>query len=857
MNFKQKFSLLILLLSSFSSSAFLFKGKVLDENKQPLPFTSIYVKSTSLGTTSNTNGEFSIELSPGKYEVIFRYLGYEPLTKIIEIENQNLVETINMKPTIVVLADAIVKKQKEDPALTIMRKTIAMSSFHHKELESYSFKSYMKGNLKVVDIPALLNKALEKQFIKKGQLYVFEYVGNVDFKSPNFFSQKIVATKDNLPPNMKGAVNFKMGKYSIYSPDNSYSPVTKKGAKHYSYEYLGYFVENGQTINRIKVKPKVKNEGYSGVLNIIDNSWYIHSYDFNENEAGMKGNTKALFQPIDDVWVLNNLIMTGNMDNLGIELDFNATVAIKNFKLKKNPKYAKIKPEIIDENVFKEDGKSLKPNFSKPEKLNLKQLNELNKMLLKQEKKEEKNQGNNKFDKDEFYEIDSLASKKDSIFWNIERQVPLTAIEMKGFGQADSIYLANFEKINKKVKKDSLAMTHPNKLKFRQLIVGRTFYFSKQKDPKGVFYKNNFTIGSILEDTRFNAVEGYTIGINRLAFVRNFSSDRSFQLALKPYYSFNRNRLNGTGKMAYSQSNFSLWVEGGRRVYQFNENDPISTFYNEVFSLLGNQHYAKFYEKTFLRFAASSEINSKWKTSTSVLFANRQNLNNIVNQGFIKNENFFESNRILHLNGISSDINSLRRLNWDTKLSFSPKAEKTRYNNKIQIKNTESPKFQLSNTLSFGNTFFGMIDFEAQHTFKLRFLQLYSKVNFGSFYGQGPKSLIDFKHFQGNQLFVASKDAFRDLDYYTFSSDKTYFQTFQRLEPSKFLFSQIPKLKSKGVTEYFFYNFLANPYIRHHEVGYGLGLFQKAVAVEVYSVFSNDKFSKSGFRFILPVNFKK
>jgi hypothetical protein len=850
MNFKQRIALLTLLLSSFSSSAFLFKGKVLDEKQQPLPFTSIYVKNTSLGTTSNTNGEFSIDLALGRYEVVFRYLGYETLTKIIEIKNQDLVETIDMKPTVLVLADAIVKKQKEDPALTIMRKTIAMSVFHYKELASYSFRSYMKGNLKVVDIPALLSKALEKQFFKKNQLYVFEYVGNVVFKSPNSFSQKIVASKDNLPPNLKGSVSFQMGKYEIYSPDNEYSPVTKKGAKHYRYEYLGYFVENGQTINRIKVIPKVKNAGYSGVLNVIDDSWYIHSYDFEEYETGMKSNTKALFQPIDGVWVLNSLVMSGEMDYLGIALDLKATISIKNFILKKDPKYAKIKPEIIDEKLFKEEAKKVNPNFNKPEKTNLKQLSELNRMLLKQEKKELKQLSENIVDKEVLYETDSLASRKDSLFWISERQVPLTAIETKGFQQADSIYLANFEKINKKVKKDSIAKTQSNKFKMVHLISNKTFQFSKQIDEKGVFYKNNFSIGSFIEDTRFNAVEGVDIGINRLGFVRNFSRAKYIEFAIKPYYSINRNLLNGTGSLAYFRPSFNISAEGGRRVVQFNENNPISTLDNEIFSIFGNQHYGKFYEKTFLKLYFSTDFNSKWNASSSVILATRANLNNIVNQGFIRNDIFFESNRIFHANGISSDLNSLKRTNWDTKLSFSPKAQKTLFNNKLQVSNSDSPKIQLSNTLSFGNTFFGMIDLVAQNTFKLRFLRLYSKVNLGSFYAQRPKSLIDFKHFQGNQLFVASKDAFRDLAYYTFSSDKNYFQTFQRLEPNKFLFSQIPNLQSKGVSEYFFYNFLGNPYIHHHEIGYGLGLFQNNFAVEVYSVINNKTYRMTGFRLI-------
>lgn len=46
------------------------------------------------------------------------------------------------------------------------------------------------------------------------------------------------------------------------------------------------------------------------------------------------------------------------------------------------------------------------------------------------------------------YVVDSTSRERDSTFWDIERQVPLTAYEIKGFEQADSIVIANFDEIN-------------------------------------------------------------------------------------------------------------------------------------------------------------------------------------------------------------------------------------------------------------------------------------------------------------------------------------------------------------------------------------------------------------------------
>jgi hypothetical protein len=107
---------LSLIFSSFSAFSFSLKGVVLDEKNEPLPFASIFIKSTSLGTTSNSQGEFLISLQPGKYEVVFRYLGYESVTKTIEIKNNDVVENVTLKPSVILLADAVVGKSKEDPA---------------------------------------------------------------------------------------------------------------------------------------------------------------------------------------------------------------------------------------------------------------------------------------------------------------------------------------------------------------------------------------------------------------------------------------------------------------------------------------------------------------------------------------------------------------------------------------------------------------------------------------------------------------------------------------------------------------------------------------------------------------------
>ena len=66
------------------------QGRVLSQN-EGLPFVSVYLKNTNLGTTTDDNGNFKIaNVTSGKHEIIASFVGYRSEKKIIDItENLN------------------------------------------------------------------------------------------------------------------------------------------------------------------------------------------------------------------------------------------------------------------------------------------------------------------------------------------------------------------------------------------------------------------------------------------------------------------------------------------------------------------------------------------------------------------------------------------------------------------------------------------------------------------------------------------------------------------------------------------------------------------------------------------------
>lgn len=64
-----------------ATAQFTVTGVVLDAaNREPLGAASVFCQNTTLGTTTNKQGEFSLELKSGGYDLIFTYTGYQTQT---------------------------------------------------------------------------------------------------------------------------------------------------------------------------------------------------------------------------------------------------------------------------------------------------------------------------------------------------------------------------------------------------------------------------------------------------------------------------------------------------------------------------------------------------------------------------------------------------------------------------------------------------------------------------------------------------------------------------------------------------------------------------------------------------------
>ena len=142
------FTLLILSNSTFGQLV----GKVSDKQGNPIPFASVYIESSTAGTTTNNNGNYSLEIKKkGTYTVVYQFLGYETQKKEINFSGYTKLNIILLEEQISL--EEIQINSKENPADIIIQKTIKNKKLIKSQLSKHTVNFYSRGILKINKAP--------------------------------------------------------------------------------------------------------------------------------------------------------------------------------------------------------------------------------------------------------------------------------------------------------------------------------------------------------------------------------------------------------------------------------------------------------------------------------------------------------------------------------------------------------------------------------------------------------------------------------------------------------------------------------------------------------------------------------
>lgn len=258
------FLYLVLLCQSLlcQDSTVAISGVINDDNGRPLPFASIRIVGTQIGTVSNPEGEYQISLSYGIYRLKFSYVGYETQTRTVDLKQAERLDVV-LTQNAVQLAEVIV--DGEDPAYPIIRETIKRKRKMQVQTASYNAKMYTK-----------------ESYGNDTLLFLISEAYSTIYKAENEVQKEVVVHRrqsSNIPDQLQVAlVGSFLNLYGDRVTDRGYtfvSPIADDAFDHYQYRLINSSTVGQRTLHEIEVIPESRTTPLFAGTIIVDDSAYL------------------------------------------------------------------------------------------------------------------------------------------------------------------------------------------------------------------------------------------------------------------------------------------------------------------------------------------------------------------------------------------------------------------------------------------------------------------------------------------------------------------------------------------------------------------------------------------------------
>ena len=264
-----RISSLFFALFLFCHGAFAVKisGTVTDDKGNILPYASIFIKGSSIGTTSNNLGKYFLDLSPGNYTIVCQYVGYTRQEKKISVNTIAISLDFQLTVQQTSLKEVEVKPGGEDPAYEIIRHAIKKRKSYENPLDSFTCEAYIKTLIRSRSLPTrILGKTFSEQDRRdlgvdsggKGIIYLSESFTRIAFKKPDKIKLEVISGRESGSNgygfNFPTFINFYNNNVNVFitqlSPMGYVSPIADGALNYYRYKFLGSFFEDGKKSTR-------------------------------------------------------------------------------------------------------------------------------------------------------------------------------------------------------------------------------------------------------------------------------------------------------------------------------------------------------------------------------------------------------------------------------------------------------------------------------------------------------------------------------------------------------------------------------------------------------------------------------
>ena len=755
------FVLLCLLAFQFSNAQII--GQVTDTDQNPLATVNIYIEDTFIGTTSNDEGFYELNVKESKsYTIVFKYLGFKTEKRTINIDSFPYTINISLQEEEFTLDEVVINTQ-ENPANRIIREAIANRKNMLEKIKEYKAKFYSRGLIRIKNAPEKilgqdigdLGGGLDST--RSGIIYLSETISDIQYQHPDNLKETVTASKVSGDDNgfsfntaMDVDYNFYMN--TIELGNQIVSPIADYAFNYYRYTLEGVFYDDkGNLINKIKVIPKRENDRiFAGTIYIVEDQWSIYALELDITGA------QAQIPPADII-TLKQTFTYSESDKLWVLISQSIDFSYSIFGIEGDGRFTAVYSDY-----------DFTPGFDK-----------------------------SAFTK-EILSFAQEANEKDTTYWQTKRPVPLTEEERTDYIKKDSIQ----ELKESKVYLDSIDRKS-NRFNPLNVITG----YNHQNSYEDRFW----SISGPLAGINFNTVQGYYNNM-RFNFRKNYDEFRKFLSVNATFgYGLSDKRFRATASATYKFNNISrpfITLSGGVKTEQFNASQPISPLINSVSSLFFEDNYLKIYDRSYVQFSYNEELFNGFLLISNISYNRRKPLFNTTDQTFFNdNDKAYTSNNPLDPTayGIAPfSEHTIFKLNVTTRIRFGQKYF-SYPNSRFRIPNNYYPTLFLSYEKGFASSI-SDYNFDALKIRVAQGFDLGNKGNFqfnlkaGTFFNAEAIAFMDFKHVNGNQTHVGTSsnylNTFNNLPYYSLSTNSSYFEGHIEHDFKGFILGKIPLLNT-------------------------------------------------------------
>jgi len=555
--------ILALLLLPSCVLAGILKGKITDEKGERLPFATVYIEGTTTGVNANGNGDYELTVGPGLYKVICQYVGYKQTIFNLSVTGpETITHNFVLSAQHLSISEVVIRSDAEDGAYEIIRNAIARRDFHLNQVRSLQTDIYLKGSIKSRKMPKKFmgQKTTDEtdivDSVGRGVLFLSEedatYYAQGDKRKTVIHSVHESGNPGGLGfSRFPKVITFYENDVNIFGRESRgfISPVSDQALTYYTYKLEGQFVEQGETVYKIKVTPKRAYEPcFSGTIYITDKDWAIHSLKLAlVKQSGMDIVdtlvVDQLFLPLEqDIRVIKSQVLYFTVNLLGFDITASGVTVYNNQKVN----------QPIADSVFAD-------------------------------------RVTNAYDK--------TANKIDTSYWKDHRPIPLEQDESKDFTAKDSLRL----KISSLGFIDSMRRKG-NKLKLPGLLISGYTWVGPGKTNS--ISTNSVLLGLSADNlVNFNTVEGFNLA-PKLTWRHMIDTGKYLVGESAVRYGFSNRHFNAIGRLYYIAQdrtflnrNWAVGIEGGKYVFQYNPDDPVLPWFNTYSALFYRINDLKLYER--------------------------------------------------------------------------------------------------------------------------------------------------------------------------------------------------------------------------------------------------------------------